>query len=74
MSQVTVSIGLRAVTGVPPPPPNVQMTRRIGKVAIHSNYNALKFVSCHDNNSTEVFLPVLDWLILIWVRPITLPS
>jgi hypothetical protein len=51
MSQVTVLIGLRAVAGESSPPPNVQMTRRIGKVAIHSNFNALTFVSCHDNNT-----------------------
>ncbi|XP_046648259.1 brachyurin-like isoform X2 [Daphnia pulicaria] len=68
MSQVTVSIGLRAVTGVPPPP-NVQMTRRIGKVAIHSNYNALKFAN-------NIAIITLEYPVVLsnFLVPVCLPA
>ncbi len=70
MSAVTVLVGITShgasfVT-------DVQMTRRISKVVLHSQYNAITYVSCHIK--TESILDSFDSLIIIWIRPMTLPS
>lgn len=65
MSGVTVLIGQTSLT-------SVQMTRRINKVILHSQYNAANYVSLSLFRSISIIRLIHN--LRIWIRPTISPS